>query len=181
MKAVARFFMILLALLFIGGALFIAAITFNIIPGLADTVNMPAWVGETVMLAAGSGLLLLALILLAFSIRRPSVKARNAVLQGSEYGEILISLSAVENMVLRVIQQINGIKDVSRDVAFTTDGLVVRIKISVMPDVAIPAVISELQAKTKEYLEEITGIKVQEVKVTVEDVNMDQAASKTIK
>ncbi len=66
---------------------------------------------------------------------------------------------------------------VKRNVSFTPDGLLVKIIISVMPDVSLPAVTSDLQTKTKEYLEEITGITVREVKVIVDNVNMDQAAS----
>lgn len=175
MKAVARIILVFLGLLFIGGALFLLVITYDLVPGLA--VTAPAWVGENILLATGAVLLLIALILLALGLR-PSKKVGNAVLKGSEYGEIMISITAVENMVLRVVQQTQGIKDAGRKVAFTPDGLVVRIRISVMPDVALPGLINDLQLRTKEYLEEITGITVHEVKVTVENVNMDQAASK---
>jgi uncharacterized alkaline shock family protein YloU len=76
------------------------------------------------------------------------------------------------------VQQTQGIKDVSRQVSFTPDGLVVRVKIRVMPDVPLPGLINELQSKTKEYLEEITGIVVHEVKVMVENIIVDQAVSK---
>ncbi len=178
MKAVVRIIVVFIALLFIGAALFLAAINFNLIPGLADAVALPDWAGENVLLAVGSGLLLIALIILALGLR-PAKKTGNAVLKGSEYGEVLISIPAVENMVLRVVQQTKGIKDISRNVSFTPDGLVIKIKISVMPDVALPGMVSELQARTKEYLEEITGISVHEVKVLVDNVNMDQAASRS--
>ncbi len=177
MKAVARIIAVFVALLFIGGALFLVAVNFDTIPGLAGMFELPAWAGENVVLAVGSGLLLIALILLILGLR-PAKEPRNAVLKDSEYGEVSISITAVENMVLRVVQQIQGIKDVSRKVSVSPDGLIVKITISVMPDVSLPGVIDDLQAKTKEYLEEITGISVQEVKVLVANVNMDQPASK---
>ncbi len=177
MKTIARIIMVFIALLLIGGALFLFALNFNLIPNLTEAVSLPAWADETLLLASGAGLLLLGLILLALGLR-PSRKPGNAVLKGSEYGEVLISINAVENMVLRVVQQTQGIKDISRKVAFTPDGLVVTIKIDVKPDVALPGLIGELQAKTKEYLEEITGISVNEVKVLVNNVSMEQSASK---
>ncbi len=175
MKTVARIILIFFGLLFIGGALLLLSIYFNLIPGLA--IALPVWAVDNVLLAIGSVLLLIALIFLSFGLRS-SKKIGNAVLKGSEYGEVLISITALENMVLRVVQQTQGIKDVSRQVSYTPDGLVIRVRIRVMPDVALPGLINDLQSKTKEYLEEITGIVVHEVKVMVENIIVDQAVSK---
>ncbi len=175
MKTVARIILVFIGLLFIGAALFLLAVNYNLIPGPA--FNIPDWAGETVLLASGAALLLIALFLLSFGLRSTK-KVGNAVLKGSEYGEVLISITAVENMVLRVIQQTKGIKDVSRKVSFTPDGLVIKIHIRVMPDVTLPGLVNELQSKTKEYLEEITGVTVNEVKVVVDNIILDQAVSK---
>ncbi len=175
MKTAVRVILVFLGLLLIGGALFLLAVCYNLIPGLS--ISLPGWAGETALIAIGAGLLLIALIFLAFGLRS-SKKVGSAVLRGSEYGEVLISITAVENMVLRVVQQTQGIKDVSRNVVFTPDGLIVKINIRVMPDVALPGLVSDLQARTKEYLEEITGVTVHEVKVFVDNVIMDQAVSK---
>ena len=175
MKAAVRAIQVFLGLLFVGGALFLLIVNYSVLPGLA--VVLPAWVGETVLLATGSALLLIALILISLGLRS-SKKIRSAVLKGSEFGEILISITALENMVLRVIQQTQGIKDVSRQVTYTADGLVVSILIKVMPDLSLPAIINDLQSKTKEYLEEITGIVVHEIKVRVENIILDQVVSK---
>ncbi len=177
MRAVARILMVFIALVLIGGALFLAVINFNVIPGLEEVVILPAWAGENVMIAAVAIFVLIAIILLALSFR-PAKKTTDAVLKSSEYGEVVISIAAVESMVLRIVQQINGIKDISRKAVFTDEGFIINIKIGVKPDVALPDLISDLQARTKEYVEEITGIKVLEVKVTVENINADQPASK---
>ncbi len=175
MKTVARVIMVFIALLLIGGALFLLAVNYNLVPGLA--VYLPGWVGEELVLGVTAGLLLIALILLIFGFRRAKGPG-NAVLKGSEYGEVAISIAAIENIVLRVIQQTQGIKDVSRQVSFTQDGLVITVKIRVMPDVAMPSLTNELQSKIKEYVEEITGITVHEVKIIVENIVTDQAPSK---
>jgi hypothetical protein len=173
MKAVIRIILVFLGLVFIGSALFLAAVNYNLLPGLP--VYLPAWATETIILATGSVLLLLALIFLALGLRSKK-KIGNAVLKGSEFGEVMISITAIENMVLRVVQQTQGIKDVNRNVRYTPDGLVVKMRIRVMPDVSLPGLINELQSKTKEYLEEITGIVVHEVKVMVENIITDQPA-----
>ncbi len=177
MRALARILMVFIALVLVGGALFLAVINFNLIPGLDHAVQLPDWAGENVMIVGIAILALIALLLLAFSFR-PARKTSDAVLKGSEYGEVVISIAAVENMVLRVVQQISGIKDISRKAVFTNEGFIINIKIGVKPDVALPELISDLQAKTKEYIEEITGIKVLQVKVNVENVDTEQPASK---
>ncbi len=177
MRAVGRIILVFLALLFIGGALFLVVVNYNLLPGLTDIFALPAWAGDNVVMAAAAGLLLIALIFLTMGLR-PIKKPKNAVLKDSEYGEVIISITAVENMVLRVVQQTKGVKDVKRNVSFTPEGLLVNIIVSAMPDVSLPAVTRDLQAKTKEYLEEITGITVREVKVIVDNVNTDQSASK---
>ncbi len=175
MKAVVRVIMVFLGLLFVGAGLFLFAINYDLIPQLR--LDMPAWADENVVLAVGAALLLIALILFSLGLRK-SRKPATAVLKGSEYGEVQISITAIENMVLRVVQQTKGIKDVSRSVSFTPDGLVVQVRIRVLPDVPMPGVTSELQSKVKEYVEEITGITVHEVKVDVENIVVDQAQSK---
>lgn len=177
MKTFLRIVFVFIGLLLIGGSLFLIAAFYDMVPGINLTAWLPDWAGETVIYAVVGVLLLIALILLLVG-PKPGKKVGNAVLKGSEFGEVLISIPAVENMVLRVVQQTKGIKDGSRKVIYTPDGLVVRIVINVMPDVSLPDLIKELQSKTKEYLEEITGITVSEVKVLVENVDMDQAASK---
>jgi len=178
MRTLARILMVFIALVLIGGALFLAVINFNFIPGLDDMIFLPAWAGENVLIAGIAIFALVALILLALSFR-PARKTADAVLKGSEYGEVVISIAAVENMVLRIVQQINGIKDISRKAVFTNEGFIINIKVGVKPDVALPELINDLQARTKEYIEEITGIKVLEVKVNVENINTEQSASKS--
>lgn len=175
MKTVARVIAVFLGLLFIGSALFLVALQYDLIPNLA--LSLPWWADENVVLAISSALVLLALILLILGLRR-SKKPGNAVVKGSEYGEVLISIAAIENMVLRVVQQTKGLKDTGRQVIFNQDGLTVRVKVRAMPDLALPGLINDLQARIKEYLEEMTGIVVHEVKVMVENIIMDQTAAR---
>ncbi len=175
MKTLARVIMVFVALILIGAALFLLAVKYNLVPGLA--LYLPGWAGEEVVLGVVAALVLIALILLILGFRK-SKGPGNAVLKGSEYGEVAISIPAIENIVLRVVQQIQGLKDVSRQVSFTQDGLIITVKIRVMPDVSMPGLTSELQSKIKEYVEEITGITVHEVKVMVENIVTEQAPSK---
>lgn len=177
MKSFIKFLLVLIGLIIIGSALFLLVINYNLLPGL--NIAMPSWVEEYIVLAAVGVLVLIALIILSLGFRSAK-KIGNAVLKGSEFGEVVISIPTVENMVLRVIQQTEGIRDVSRKVKYARDGLIVQAHIQVMADLPLSGLIKELQSKIKSYLEETTGIKVHTVKVLVENITTDQSSTKTL-
>jgi len=70
MRTLARILMVFIALVLIGGALFLVVINFNLIPGLDDAVILPAWAGENVIIVGIAILALIALILLALVLNR---------------------------------------------------------------------------------------------------------------
>ncbi len=172
--------LVLLGLLQVGTGLFSLALGFDMVPAAIYLgPSLAALAGEPVAAALGGGLLLVGLILLAMGLRfPPTEKAPDNVLQVSEFGEIRIAIVAIENMVLRVVQQTQGLKDNGRRVENSEEGLIIQVRIKVMPDLELPALIGELQEKTKKYIEDITGIMVQEVRVMVENIILDQAPAK---
>ena len=61
---------------------------------------------------------------------------------------------------------------------YTPQGLVVYLHVKVLPDQKLPDLTSELQNNVKNYLEETTGIIVNEVIVSVENIILDQVPVK---
>ncbi len=175
-----RLFLVLLGLLMIAAGLLCLAIGFDLVPEPGLGTSLMALSGDPVVAAVGGGLLLVGLILLALGLRSNKKSVPESILQTSELGEIRIAIIAIENMVLRVVQQTQGVKDGGRRVYSSPEGLVVQIKIKVMPDLELPGLISELQEKVKGYLEQVTGIMVHEVKVLVENIILDQVPAKKI-
>ncbi len=133
--------------------------------------------GETFLLAVGGALALIGLVSLLISLF-PAKKQPGTVLQNGEFGEVRITLSALENMVLRVVQQVRGVRGSSRRVDATPQGLVVYLQLKVAADQNLPDLTGELQRKIKEYLEESTGIIVSEVRINVQSVVLDQVPLK---
>ena len=99
MKTLVRIILVFIGLIFVGSALFLLALNYKLLPGIA--ISLPVWASETVFLATGSVLLLFALVLFSLGLRS-SKKVGTAVLKSSEFGEVLISITALENMVLRI-------------------------------------------------------------------------------
>ncbi len=182
MKFLNRLVMGLLGILFIAAAVFMMGIYWNLI-NLAETglEGMYLFEGHTVTAVASAVLLLLGLVLLLLSLTRSGGSGgrkdnTRSIVQYTETGDIRIALTAVENMVLRVSKQIKGIRDTETRVEYNTQGLLIYVKVRVLPDIEIPGLGSQLQEKVKEYVEEITGTSVAEVKVMVENIVTEQAS-----
>jgi len=136
--------------------------------------------GATETGIAGAFLLVVGIVFLLISFSRaPESKRGRSIVQFHENGELRIALVAVENMVLRISRQVKGIRETTTRVDYTDQGLLIYVKAKVLPDNQVPQLVSELQNKVKEYVEEMTGILVVEVKVLVENIVIDQITTRS--
>lgn len=175
MKSIRRALLIILGVLVTGTGIFLLLATTHPI-GRAGYYLMHNY-GQTFLFSVGGALAVIGLIPLLFGIFPPK-KQPGTVLQTGELGEVRITLNALENMVLRVVQQTKGIRGSSRRVVSTPHGLVVYLQVKVAADQNLPDLTGELQREIKDYLEQITGIVVSEVKVNVENIILDQVPLK---
>ncbi|NMB35741.1 MAG: alkaline shock response membrane anchor protein AmaP [Firmicutes bacterium] len=126
----------------------------------------------------GALLFVLGVIFLFFSVQDSKKKEGNTILSFTEIGEVRISFQAIENMVLTASRKVKGIREVSTRLNFTEQGLIIYLRIKAIPDVPIPALVDELQGKVREYVQEISGSNVAEVKVLVENIAQEQIEKK---
>lgn len=120
---------------------------------------------------------LIGLVLLVLSIRllvsavSSEKRANGGVMRSSENGEIRISLETFESLATKAVRQVSGIRDTKVRVDAGLEGLIVNVKLTVLPDVNIPKTVSDVQSSIKSYLESITEVLVKEVPVKVENVS----------
>ncbi len=176
MEAIRRVLLVLLGLLVLGTGIFLLGAIYMPLGGYGS--GLLGLYGRNALLYAGGALTVAGLIPILIGFSSPPRPKPDTLLHVGEFGEVSITLSALENMVLRVLQQVRGIRDSSRSVARTPQGLVVYLVVRVLPDQNLPELAGELQRQVKEYLEEITGIIVSEVKVKVENIILDQVPVK---
>ncbi|MGI5822349.1 MAG: alkaline shock response membrane anchor protein AmaP [Dethiobacteria bacterium] len=127
---------------------------------------------------AGFLLLIVGVILLIFSAQGREKEKNGNIVNFSEVGEIRISFRAIENMVLTASRKIKGIREVNTRINFTEQGLVIYLRIRIIPDLPVPALVSELQEKVRRYVQEISGANVAEVKVLVENIAQETIEKK---
>jgi membrane protein implicated in regulation of membrane protease activity len=114
-----------------------------------------------------------ALVLLLLGVRGVSAvfrsgKEKGFILQRTEYGDLNISMNAMENMVKRCVDMNDELKVTQTKIAHTREGVIVSIRIMLENGVNIPMVVSALQKQTKQYITSCSGVDVKEVRVFVD-------------
>ncbi len=97
-------------------------------------------------------------------------KPKRSVGRRTSIGEIRISLNAVLSISLTTVRRMSGVKEVRANVDEKNDKVSVNIRLVVFPDINIPVLSEEIQAKVKKAVEDSTGILVDEVKVSVDNI-----------
>lgn len=103
----------------------------------------------------------------------PSDRMKTINRQG-ELGEYRISFDALENMVLQATRDIHGVRDTRTRLSVSDAGLVIYVRIATMPDIKVPDLAGEIQKNVKDYVQDISGVDVAEVKVLVENISKER-------
>ncbi|HHY95384.1 MAG TPA: alkaline shock response membrane anchor protein AmaP [Firmicutes bacterium] len=133
--------------------------------GLAD----PQW-----RLALGA----VGAVFFAFSVRFLTLGFQSrhggrAVVHETPLGDVRVSLAAVENLVRRVARQTVGVRDVKAWVHYAPAGLVADVRLVVSPDVNIPKTSQDVQKSICDYVRDVVGVGVAEIKVLVENLSTE--------
>jgi len=118
-------------------------------------------------------MVLIALVLLLLGIRGVSAifrsnKEKGFILQRTDYGDLNISMNAMENMVKKVVDANDELKVTHTKISHTKDGVIVSVRILLENGVNIPMVVSALQKQTRQYITSCSGVDVKEVRVYVD-------------
>lgn len=103
------------------------------------------------------------------SLRKP--RGKHVVLAESALGQIRVSLQAVENLVEKVVSQINGVREVKSRMVSVPQGIGIQVRAAVTPDVNVPEVSVEIQNRIKEQVFAVTGLSVNTVRVSIENIS----------
>ena len=102
-----------------------------------------------------------------------SGKRLKSVSKQGELGEYRISFDAFENLVLQSTGKIKGIRETKTRLFYDEKGLAVYLRVVVLPDVKIPEMVAEVQKTVQDYLEEISGVTIAEIKVLVDSISKE--------
>lgn len=97
-----------------------------------------------------------------------SSREKGFILQHTEYGDLNISMNAMENMVKKCVDMNDALKVTQTKILHMRDGVIVSIRILLENGVNIPMIVSALQKQTKQYITSCSGVDVKEVRVFVD-------------
>lgn len=119
------------------------------------------------------GILSLVVLLLAIYLLQPltsSPRKREALIQETELGSLMVSLDAIGNLIEKEVLGREGIEQVKTRLNWLEDGLEIRLRLKVLPQLELPGLTSGLQSSLREHIEKLTGVKVYAIKILVEEI-----------
>ena len=120
------------------------------------------WVAEGICVL----LMLIGVCGIAVLFRRR--KDKGVVVQHTEYGDMSISMKAMENMVKKCVDAHPELNVNHTRISHSRSGICVDIKITLMNGINIPLTVNALQKQIKQYITSCSGVDVEEVRVMVE-------------
>ncbi len=166
-----RLYLGLLALSFAAAGIALGIVATAYFPLVFLRTSLEAVYGNRNFMVLAGVMILLAVAVLAASLRRG--ERVETILQQGPLGEVRICFKAVENIVLRASKSIKGIREIKTKIVFSDSGVVIFLRAVIYPDQIIPQLTAELQAVVKDDVEKITGSSVAEVKVMIESIVTD--------
>lgn len=124
-----------------------------------------------IMGLTGGVVFIVALTLFWSSFRTKPVK--KAFVHGTSLGLINITIPALENLVLKAAKSVNGVRDVKPFLRVVSDGVIVSLRVHILPDVNIPDATENLQKTVKEYVQKTAGITIKEIKILINRVSWE--------
>lgn len=120
-------------------------------------------------------LLLAALHLLFLGLHH---EREEVIRQETELGHVRITLRAVETLVKRAAQEIRGIKDVDVSVIPSPEGVAIDLAITVLPEISVPEISSDVSWRVQNRVRETIGIDVGSVSVEVRNIASGEARAR---
>ena len=136
--------------------------------------------GLKIIILIISIVLFLFCISVIFSILRFNRREKTVSLK-SPYGEVKVSLGAIEDFIKNIKDQIKGIKEIRAKVFARPNGIKIYSKVTLWSDQNISEMAKEIQSTIRYYLHDTLGIEdIAEIKVLVEKILLRDLAQKPI-
>ena len=170
-----RVIFVLIGIIILLGGLFTLSLTLGFFDGLLIGGHSTSSLeGNLNIIILGFLVAVIGLLIIIFASAAGKKKESAGVVSFNEIGEFRISFRTIESIILTATQRIKGIREVTSHINSSEQGLVIYLRITTIPDIPIPALIQELQETVRDYVQEISGCNVAEVKVLVENISQEK-------
>lgn len=171
MRLLDRILLTLYTLMIIILSFTLLSLSLNFIP-LKQALNVLAEIEYNWQFVVISFAISLIFLLISFRFLFSGIKSdkvQGALVKNTDLGMIRVSINTLDNLSQKAVRKFNEVKDVKSSILAELDGIEIRLKISVMPEIKIPDLTQAIQASVKEYVESMSGILVKEVEIYIDD------------
>ena len=157
----------------ISGALIVAAGICLLDLGLGVSLLGEPWARDIPVWWHRALVIIGALLLIALGVHGILMLFRRGrekgfIIQHSEYGDMSISMKALESMVQKCVASHQELTVNATRIQHAREGIIVDIKITLLGGVNIPLTVNALQKQIKQYITSCSGVDVHKVRVMVE-------------
>ncbi|WAH44297.1 alkaline shock response membrane anchor protein AmaP [Alicyclobacillus fastidiosus] len=131
---------------------------------------------NVVAIVAGIIIIVLALRFLFYRTGRP--QTTDAITLTGDHGQIRISYETIRQLANRRGSQVRGAQEFDTRIRTGQEGVVILVRMQVLPDIDIAATSREVQTVVKEYVEQHTSVNVEHVLVHVTELSPAQKQGK---
>lgn len=163
-----RLFNFFLALILLLAAGIFLVFSFSYVPTSEILYVISLFYGS--WLGVITGIVLVLISLWCFSRCFKGRDRAGSISRKTPYGHYVIGFPALESMILKSAGELEGIKEIKPQISARKEKLVILLKMSIMSDYPVPSLSRETQETVKKYLEEMSGIPVEEIKVAIDNV-----------
>lgn len=129
---------------------------------------------RVITLAVAVFLLIVALQALVKALARTT--ETTVLIQETPSGSVMITIPAIKQIIMKAVRSIDGVREIRPAIKTGKNGIAVSLEVMVDPDHKLPETTSAIQDKVRQDLEDIGGLRVASIKVTVDDMVTRSAA-----
>lgn len=100
-----------------------------------------------------------------------SQKPQRMIIYDTVLGQVRVANSAVEDLALRAVRRLKGVRDAEVSVEADDNGMVVVVEATVLPDMNLPQLSEEARQRVADYIRETVGIPVNLVTINIARVS----------
>ncbi len=157
-----------LALICVGGVFTLLALgTYDFMTEFAAAAQSTTY-NRMVTLTLGLACIIVGLLMILFTFYRR--KKKTLTVKTEKGSRVTISMKAAQNMVLQSLLGIPGIREVTPEIVSNGKSVAVRLHVTVESRQNVPELCEEMQRRVKEHLMNVSGIRVSNVTLLVENV-----------
>jgi uncharacterized alkaline shock family protein YloU len=180
MSGLLRAILFLYNLIILALGAILAAVALNLISLTAYWEGLFAAVQNRLILGS-AGIITVVLALVVFvAFFKPAPREDAIIIENVVAGQIAMTEAAAKVIIQKAVQKVEGVKETKTSIENQSQGLIVNIHMMINPDLSVPNLSKQIQEVIKEDMLNIGGLKVEAVKVLIDDLNSSRKTSAAI-